>query len=68
VILTEFGTRNCSTGYYSQLIQLADAKKVSWTAWAWYPGGCGFPSIVNDGSGAPNAAGQIVKAALLAYP
>ncbi|MEP7120882.1 MAG: cellulase family glycosylhydrolase [Byssovorax sp.] len=68
VALTEFGTFNCSTGYYSQLIQAADAKKVSWTAWAWYPGGCGFPSIINDWSGTPSEPGKIVKAALLGYP
>ena len=68
VALTEFGTFNCSTSYYSQLIQAADAKKVSWTAWAWYPGGCGFPSIINDWNGTPSDPGKIVKAALLGYP
>lgn len=68
VALTEFGTFNCSTGYYSQLIQAADAKKVSWTAWAWYPGGCSFPSIINDWNGTPSEPGKIVKAALLGYP
>lgn len=68
VALTEFGSFNCSTGYYSQLIQAADAKKVSWTAWAWYPGGCGFPSIINDWTGTPSEPGKIVKAALLGYP
>ena len=68
VALTEFGTFNCSTNYYSQLIQVADTKKVSWTAWAWFPGGCNFPSIINDWNGTPSEPGKIVKAALLAYP
>ena len=68
VALTEFGAFNCSTDYYSKLIQAADAKKVSWTAWAWYPGGCGFPSIINDWNGNPSEPGKIVKAALLGYP
>ncbi|MEO5731036.1 MAG: cellulase family glycosylhydrolase [Byssovorax sp.] len=68
VALTEFGTFNCSTSYTSQLIQAADAKKVSWTAWAWYPGGCGFPALVNDWNGTPSEPGKIVKAALLGYP
>jgi hypothetical protein len=68
VALTEFGTFNCSSGYYSQLIQAADAKKVSWTAWAWYPGGCKFPSIIDDWNGTPSESGKIVKAALLGYP
>lgn len=68
VALTEFGSFDCKTSYYTQLIQVADAKKVSWTAWAWYPGGCGFPSVISDWSGTPNEPGKIVKAALLGYP
>jgi len=68
VALTEFGSFNCQTSYYTQLLQMADAKKVSWTAWAWYPGGCGFPSVISDWNGTPNEPGKIVKAALLGYP
>ncbi len=59
---------NCSTSYYAQLNQYLDAHNGSWTAWAWYPGGCGFPSIINDWSGVPSGPGQIVKSALQAYP
>lgn len=68
VIVTEFGTTDCSTSYYSQLVAFADQHNASWTAWAWYPGGCGFPAIINDWTGAPNAPGQILKSQLQSYP
>jgi hypothetical protein len=64
VIATEYGTSDCSTTYYSDFISYADAHNISWSAWAWYPGGCSFPSLITDWSGTPNAPGQVVKAAL----
>lgn len=67
IMVTEFGTFDCSTNYYSQLIAYMDARSVSWTAWAWYPGGCGFPAVINDWGGSPNAPGQVIKSALLSY-
>jgi endoglucanase len=70
VIVTEFGSLNdttCATDYSAQLIKYADSHATSWTAWAWYPGGCTFPAIINDWSGTPSASGNIVKAALLGY-
>jgi hypothetical protein len=70
VIVTEFGNSNdatCATDYDAALIAYADAHAVSWTAWAWYPGGCTFPAIIDDWSGTPSPTGAIVKAALLGY-
>jgi hypothetical protein len=67
VIVTEFGTNDCSTSYYSSLVTYADQHKISWTAWAWYVGGCGFPSVISDWNGTPNAPGAILQAALSAY-
>lgn len=67
VTATEFGNFDCTAGYYTNLIQYADAHGASWTAWAWFPGGCMFPSIIDDWSGGPSAPGQVVKAALQAY-
>jgi hypothetical protein len=70
VIVTEFGglqDATCSTDYSAALIDYADAHAVSWTAWAWFPGGCRFPAIIDDWSGTPSPTGAVVKAALLGY-
>jgi hypothetical protein len=71
VIVTEFGITNtginggscAATQYYQDLIDYAGAD-VHWVAWAWYPSGCGFPSLINDWSYNPSGAGSVVKAAL----
>jgi endoglucanase len=69
VIVTEFGdsAADCPSMYSSDLIAYADKHHVSWTAWAWFPGGCMFPSIITDWNGTPNQPGAVVKAALEAY-
>jgi endoglucanase len=72
VIATEFGdiggTGNTCTGDYSdKVIKYADAHNASWTAWAWFPGGCNFPAIIDDWSGTPSPSGTVVKAALARY-
>lgn len=48
VIMTEFGTYDCSLKMYEELIDYASAHNISWTSWAWYPGTCGFPSLRSD--------------------
>jgi endoglucanase len=69
VIVTEFGDgKTCVGDWDTQLIQFAASNNLSWTAWAWYPGGCSFPSLLSDWSYTPTAQGQVVKDALLAYP
>jgi aryl-phospho-beta-D-glucosidase BglC (GH1 family) len=75
VVITEFGSlgkgmqagQTCATEYGAQLIPYADARAISWTAWAWFPGGCSFPAIIDDWTGTPSPSGAIVKAALLGY-
>lgn len=65
VIATEFGNYDCSKGFYESFVTYARTHRISWSAWAWFPGGCGFPAIVSDWQGTPNAPGQVIKAALM---
>jgi endoglucanase len=67
VIVSEFGAFDCTTDYVQQLIDYADAHAASWTGWAWYVGGCTFPSLITDWTGTPSPPGQVVKDALAAY-
>ena len=69
VIITEFGDGGgtCATQYSADLIAYADLHAASWTAWAWFPGGCGFPSLIADWTGTPAPVGAVVRAALLGY-
>ena len=70
VVATEFGVLNdstCSTAYQAQLISYLDAHFAGWTAWAWYPGACTFPNLIDDWSGTPSLIGVLVKAALIGY-
>ena len=76
VIVTEFGDSStvmgdggtvCASQYSQELITYADSHNAGWTSWAWYPGGCGFPSLVTDWLGTPNAPGAVIKAALAGY-
>lgn len=69
VVVTEFGdgTGSCSPDYDRQLIAFADAHHASWTAWAWWAGGCKFPSLLSDWTGGTTDEGSVVKAALLGY-
>lgn len=67
IVVTEFGTTDGSTNYYDVLIAYCDARAVSWTGWAWYPGGITFPALVTDWNGTPSPAGAVVKAALAGY-
>jgi hypothetical protein len=70
VIVTEFGdgSAQCTGSWDEQLIAFADAHRISWTAWAWYLGGCKFPALLADWSATPTVQGQVVKSALLGYP
>ena len=64
IFVTEFGSFDCNPSYSQQLISYAEQRGLSWSAWAWYPGGCGFPALIEDWSGTPSATGQVVKTAL----
>jgi endoglucanase len=64
VLMTEFGNYNCSPNIYTDLIAYAKTRNIGWTGWAWYPGGCGFPALINDWNGTTTVPGQIVKDAM----
>jgi hypothetical protein len=80
VIATEFGTANiasnhvdpttCDASIYSKYVSTFDGAGMSWTSWAWIVDewGCGFPQIIADYSGAPNAIGLPVQSALKTNP
>lgn len=65
LIVSEFGSFDCDASYTSELLAYADEHAISWTAWAWYPGGCEFPALIEDWNGTPSAAGSIVRDALM---
>src|SRR6478609_9132864 len=69
VISTEFGDgkTGCTGDWDSALVQYADARQISWTAWAWWPGGCSFPSLISDWKYTPTLQGAAIKAALMSY-
>jgi endoglucanase len=79
VIATEFGDATSATcagnAYDSSIIPYFDAtgtdsvpaNPISWTAWAFYPGGCTFPSLLSDWSYGTTASGDVVKASLATY-
>jgi endoglucanase len=70
VMVTEFGNLNdasCSADYTSAVIEYADARAAGWAAWAWFPGGCTYPALIDDWTGTPSVVGSMVKAALLAH-
>jgi len=66
VIATEFGNDDCSPDYYQKFLAYAKSKNIMWTAWAWYPGGCKFPALIEDWNGTPSVSGKLVRDALLA--
>jgi hypothetical protein len=67
LMATEFGGFDCGTNYVASLLDYVDSKQISWTGWAWYPGGCNFPGLIDDWSGAPSAPGAVVKSRLQSY-
>jgi hypothetical protein len=69
VIATEFGDHtSCNTSYASQFFEYARSNSIQWTAWAWYPGGCQFPSLISDWGGTPTAFGEMVRQELKRHP
>jgi hypothetical protein len=59
---------------YTQVLDYADRKGMSWVAWAWWvrsdqPAGnaCKYPALISDWSGTPTLSGQIIKARLATY-
>ncbi len=64
VIATEFGEFDCQTHYVDAFLSYAAKMGIGWTAWAWYPGGCKFPAVIQDWQGDPSAMGVPIRAAM----
>ena len=78
VVATEFGDANvegfrsisptsCDANLYSTYIDKFESAGMGWTSWAWIVDewGCGFPQLILDYSGAPNAIGTPVQKKLM---
>ena len=78
VVATEFGDANvegfhaipatqCDGTIYSNYLSKFETAGMSWTAWAWIVDewGCGFPQMISDYSGTPNAIGMPVQQRLM---
>jgi len=68
IVITEFGDlKDCGGDYDRDVLDYADAHAAGWTAWAWIPRGCAFPSLTTDWAATPSPLGSIIKAALSRY-
>jgi endoglucanase len=80
VMITEFGSYDCTTRYVDAALDTADRLGLSWVAWAWeapiagahWQGGegdpvCAFPMLITDWEGTPSRTGQAVKDRLAGY-
>jgi len=64
VIATEFGDGDCTAWYYQQFVDFTQKNGIHWTAWAWYPGGCAFPALIDGWNYTASVSGQVVQQAL----
>jgi hypothetical protein len=67
VMMTEFGETDCSAQFVVPAMAYFDQHDLSWLAWAWYPGGCSFPAVINDWSGSPSTMGAAIQQHLGTY-
>jgi endoglucanase len=52
VLATEFGDFQCGNAAYDNaILSFMNAHKVGYDAWAWFVGGCRFPSLITDAAG-----------------
>jgi endoglucanase len=52
VIATEFGDMSCGAPTYDNaILSYFHAHNMGYTAWAWYVGGCSFPSLITNAAG-----------------
>ncbi len=55
VVATEFGMLGCQTSYPTSeqqaIISYLTSHGIGYTAWGWWVGGCGFPSLIQSESG-----------------
>jgi endoglucanase len=69
VIATEFGDFQCGNTTYDQaILDYFKAHDIGFTAWAWYVGGCSYPSLITDAAGdCVNTMGCTIQAAMKSY-
>jgi aryl-phospho-beta-D-glucosidase BglC (GH1 family) len=83
LIVTEFGAYSCTPeppehpqglNYYTQVMDYADQKGMSWVAWAWWlrtdnppDNACKYPALLTNWNGTPTLSGQMIKARLATY-
>ncbi len=66
VVITEFGDliagsdATCSDVFNQQLIDWVRANGVGYTGWGWFPGDCGFPSLISSWDGTFTPQGAVV--------
>jgi endoglucanase len=54
VVIGELGEFNCADNDLEALLPWADAKGISYLAWAWYTGECGaYPALISNYNGTP---------------
>lgn len=70
VVATEFGRSQCPSPYTpsadQQLVSYFHNHGIGYTAWAWWVGGCNFPSIISDEAGTCFQGGCVDKADMAA--
>jgi endoglucanase len=69
VITTEFGDSQCGDATYeNSILSYMRAHKVGYTAWAWWVGGCSFPSLITNSAGAcVNSMGCVIQQDMKRY-
>lgn len=67
VIATEFGRTTCDAvdPYDTEILNFFRRHGIGYTAWAWWAGDCGFPSLLADASAACTRGGCAVQADLI---
>lgn len=68
LIATEVGESDCAGTFDTQVYNWLNSISQNYTGWAWFPGGCGFPSLISDYNGTATAAGQSLKSILTGLP
>ncbi len=61
ILVGEWGAEDAKSGWANTLRDYINSKHLNYTAWAFYPGGDGFPSLIKSWLYEPTTAGEIVK-------
>jgi endoglucanase len=70
VIATEFGDKSCGAPTYDNaILSYFKAHDMGFTAWAWYVGGCSFPSLITNAAGTcVDSMGCTIQKDMESYP